>query len=128
MPGIFSNTCRIKPLPWQQAKSWRHDQRRETSGHRTALLCPNFPLDYKSLFLLQTCWWQTFWWWALAGTKRCLKEALGTWELLDKHSHKLRTPPSYWLDPSWKPYQWSFFCLSLFSFHLCLSFFFHFPL
>lgn len=41
----------------------------------------------------------------LASTKRCMKEALGTWELLDKHSHKLRTPPSYWLDPSRKPYQ-----------------------
>lgn len=88
MPGIISNTFKIRPLPWQQHKGWRCGLGKEPCGDRAQAKAPLFKQLFTAEFLLQSCWQRTYWWqtcwWQNSQTsrhRRMPKRSLGISEL-----------------------------------------------
>lgn len=126
MSVIVSNTCKMRPSPWQQINGWRYGQRRDPCGD---MLCPKFHCSSRVVDstlviseLIDT---------ELANDehhkpsrqKGCLRKVLGktsrlwyfeTLELLNQHSHRPRTPHTLRLEQHWNPDNLCHnFCLSL---------------
>lgn len=103
MPGVVPKTHEIRPLPWQQANSWKRGWSRELCGDRMALLCPKLPCSrgavggkpHKS-----------------SGYKRMPKRSSGgLWNFGTSGQALPQTEDPRWLHQHQKPNQWP---LSLF--------------